>query len=216
MYKTASPTSSTRSTKTPVRGFTLVEVLIAFALASILLTGIMTTFLMMGRTGQLAENYTELEVEARKALETFSRDAREANGVVDGTWGNSTVTFAIPDSSINRTATSYYAKYTFDDVAKTFSRQVLDTSMNTVGNATVLVTNVQHIYNGSTPNPYFRYFKYIGATTGYTSGYQGNYASYTDEVKQIELNFIAQRNASTTVATATDKVLSARFILRNK
>ena len=64
-------------------------------------------------------------------------------------------------------------------------------------------------------NPYIRYFKYVGSTAGYTSGFQTNYASSTAEIKQVELNFIAKRS-STTVATATDKVLSARFILRNR
>jgi Tfp pilus assembly protein PilW len=170
----------------------------------------MTTFLMMGRTGQLAQNYTELEVEARKALETFSRDARMAYGVSSG-WGNSTVTFMIPDSSENRTSISYYARYTFDDTAKTFSRQVLNSSGVAVGNATTLVTKVEHINS----NPYLRYFKYVGATTGYSSGYGTNYAASTTEVKQVELNFIARRT-TTTVSSATDKVLSARFILRNK
>ncbi len=213
MSKMASLTSSTRRTEAAAsnHGFTLVEVLIAFGLSSILLTGIMTTFLMMGRTGKLAENYTELEIEARKALETFSRDARQANGIASG-WGDSTVTFSISDSSSNRTTVAYYVRYSFDDTNKTFSRQVLDTSLNPTGNATTLVTNVTHI---DTSNPYLRYFKYIGSSSGYSSSYTTNYANTTTEIKQVELNFIAQRT-NITVATATDKVLSARFILRNK
>lgn len=210
MEKMASPISSTRRIERSraCRGFTLTEILIAFGLASILMTGVMTTFVMMGRTGYLAQNYTELEVEARKALELFSREARMANGV--SAYSTTSVTFTIPDTTWDRTATAYSVTYYFDLNEKKFIRRGPPVTDPTGASATTtLVTNVLQI--GTTD--YIRYFRYV--TTGYSDGYQANLATTGTEIKQIELNFIAQRTRAT-LATATDKVLSARFILRNK
>lgn len=175
----------------------------------------MTTFLMMGRTGVLAQNYTELETEARKALETFSREARMACDVT--AYGNSTVTLTIPDTTENRTGNatgSYSVTYAFATDASTNAMSFKRTgppitNPSGASSTTRLVTYVQQIGT----QPYIRYFRYDN--TGYQNGYDSNLATSKTEIKQIELNFIAQRT-STTVATATDKVLSARFILRNK
>lgn len=210
----ASPTSSTprtpRAEDRARRGFTLVEVLISAALAAIILTGVMTTFVFMVRTGYLANNYTELEVEARKALELFSREARMANAVTSYT--STSVTFTIPDTTYDRTTTLYSVTYSFDTTAQTFSRTGPPVTNPTGTSATtVLVTNVQQI---NTSTPYIRYFKYV-TSGGYTNGFTSNLAANSTEIKQVELNFIAQRKQSG-AGIATDKVLSARFILRNK
>ena len=75
---------------------------------------------------------------------------------------------------------------------------------------TVLMSGVQQI---SGINP-FNYYRYV-TTGGYVDGFRNNTAANQAEIKQIEINFVAKRT-NTTVATATNKVLSARFILRNK
>jgi Tfp pilus assembly protein PilW len=205
----ASPTFSTPPTeRRRAGGFTLVELLISFGLASVIMAGVMTTFVMMARTGVLAQNYSELEVEARKALELFSREARMANGIT--AYGANSVTFTIPDTTWNRTSNLYSVTYSFDTATKKFTRTGPPITDPTGAAATTtLVTNVLPI--GSTD--FIRYFRYV--TSGYSTGFTSNYATSALEIKQIELNFIAQRT-QTAVATATDKVLSARFILRNK
>lgn len=213
MAKTASPISSTPRTerRRGRRGFTLTEVLISFGISSIILTGVMTTFVMMGRSGALAQNYTELEVEARKALELFSREARMSYIIT--AYDSNSVTFSIPDRTWDRKgggAGAYSATYQFDATSKVMTRTgppIHDPSLPI--EKTVLVKNVTSI--GTTP--FIRYFRYI--TTGYQTGFTSNFATSANEIKQVELNFIAQRNTRT-VATATDKVMSARFILRNK
>lgn len=169
----------------------------------------MTTFLMMGRTGVLAQNYTELEVEARKALEMFSREARMAYGV--SSFGNASVTLQIPDTTENRTGNAtgaYSVTYAFAGTSFTRTGPPITTPTGATSTST-LVSNVKQI--GSTD--FIRYFKYDNS--GYQNGSQSNYATKVAEIKQIELNFIAQRS-NNTVATSTDKVMSARFILRNK
>ncbi|MEO5960972.1 MAG: type II secretion system protein, partial [Opitutaceae bacterium] len=40
------------------RGFTLVEVLIAATISAVVLAGVLTSFLMMGRSGYNASNYS--------------------------------------------------------------------------------------------------------------------------------------------------------------
>jgi hypothetical protein len=62
-------------------------------------------------------------------------------------------------------------------------------------------------------NP-FNYYRYV-TNGGYVDGFATNTAANALEIKQIEINFIAQRK-DVTVTAATNKVLSARFLLRNK
>ncbi|HTJ79574.1 MAG TPA: prepilin-type N-terminal cleavage/methylation domain-containing protein [Rariglobus sp.] len=209
MAKTAYPISSTpRTERSRQRAFTLVELMVSTTLASFLMLGVLSSFLMMGRSGANAQNYTQLESKARRALEYFSREARLAYAITS--YSSTSVTLSIPDTSSSRTAFAYSVTYTFDSTAGTFSRTgpPIDSPAGTSA-TTVLLTGVTQ--NGST-NP-FNYYRYV--TTGYASGFTSNTASNTTEIKQIEINFIL-KSTSTTVTSATNKVLSARFILRNK
>lgn len=212
MAKMASPISSTRHTERRGgrrRGFTLVEVLISASLASALMAGVLSTFLMMGRSGMNMQNYTELEVQGRKALEMFSREVRLAYAV--SAFSSTSVTLAIPDSSTVRNQLSYFVTYAFNSGDKTFTRTGPPlTDPTGTAATTVLITNVNQI---SGVNP-FNYYRFV-TTGGYQNGFTSNTAVNVTEIKQIELNFVAQRS-SQTVVTASDKVLSARFILRNK
>lgn len=63
-------------------GFTLVELMIGASLASFILAGVLSTFLFMGRSGANVNNYNDMEAQARKALEYFAEDTRQASGVV--------------------------------------------------------------------------------------------------------------------------------------
>jgi Tfp pilus assembly protein PilW len=183
--------------------------MISAALASILLAGVLSTFVMMGRTGANMQNYTELEAQARKALELFSREVRLAYAVT--AYSSTSVTLSIPDTSSARNAFAYSVTYTFDSANKKFTRTgpPIDNPAGTSA-STDLITNVQPI-TGVNPLNYYRFV----TGGGYQNGFTSNTAANSTEIKQVELNFVAQRQ-STTVAAATDKVLSARYILRNK
>ena len=70
------------------RAFTLVEVMIATSIGSMLLLGVLTSFLMLGRSGVNAANYATAENKVRRGLEIFSQDVRMAYST---TWPTGTV-----------------------------------------------------------------------------------------------------------------------------
>ena len=55
--------------------FTLVEMMIGTTLGSIILGGVLMTFLTMGRNGYNAANYSMMEAEARRALDLIETAA---------------------------------------------------------------------------------------------------------------------------------------------
>src|SRR5207302_4378509 len=111
----------------------------------------------------------------------------------------------------SRTGAGYSVTYTFDTTNHTFTRNgpPADNPAGTVA-TTTLISNAQQI-SGTNPLNFYRFVTGGGYQTGYTT----NTASNATEIKQIEINFVAQRQNNTLVS-ATDKVLSARFIVRNK
>jgi len=189
--------------------------MIAATLSGAVLAGVLSAFLLIGRTSANASNYSELESQARKALEIVGREARMANSILGSNFSSTSITLGIPDSSSSSSSVAYQVTYTFDSTNKIFTRTGPPlTDPTGASTTTVLVSGVQTIPN-VTP---FRYYRYITGNYDYNNT-SSNLISMPGgnpvEVKQIEINFIAQRT-NTTVATATNKVISARFILRNK
>src|SRR5438309_1691074 len=68
-------------------GFTLAEVMVASTISVFVMAGVLSSFLMMGRSGANAYNYVGMEEDARKGLERFGEDVRMAKNV---TWTSST------------------------------------------------------------------------------------------------------------------------------
>jgi hypothetical protein len=136
---------------------------------------------------------------------------RLAYAVTTGFSGTS-VTLSIPDNTEIRNGTgtgAYTVTYAFDTANSQLTRAVNG------GTASPLVTGIQLI-PGSTD--FFKYYRFLNPENfDLGQGYLYNSAVATNirEIKQIEINFVLLRK-NMTVATATNKVLSARFILRNK
>src|SRR3954469_18335908 len=105
------------------RGFTLVEVMIAASIGTMVIAGVMSTFLMLGRSGANIANYSMMEAQSRRALEEFSQDLRMANAI---TWNSATsITLTIPN---NYTPTSGVVTYSYDSTNETFTRSPKDSS----------------------------------------------------------------------------------------
>jgi Tfp pilus assembly protein PilW len=215
-------TSSIQATKhSKRRAFTLTEVMVAGSISSFILAGVISTFLMMGRTSANVVNYSEMEAKARKSLEYFSREVRLAYAVPS--FSGTSVTLSIPDTvSDNPKGTgtgSYSVTYAFDSTNSLLTRTgpPIDQPTGT-SSTTTLISGVQ-LVPGTTA--IFNYFRYVKPTSypvgqGYVDGFgTANTASLALEIKQIEVSFLLQRK-NVTVATATNKILSARFTLRNK
>jgi Tfp pilus assembly protein PilW len=176
---TPSPTRRPEAFRS-ARGFTLVELLISAGLAGFILTAVLSSFLFLGRSGANIQNYNDMEAQARRALEFFAQDVRQASSI---TWNSTTEVRLIVDSAS--------ITYGYHAASQQFRR-----------NGVALVTGVTAFE-----------FKAFNIT--------GNELSLADlatagrSTKQLQVSLSAART-SRTVATATNTVLSARFILRNK
>ncbi|HRJ46012.1 MAG TPA: prepilin-type N-terminal cleavage/methylation domain-containing protein [Opitutaceae bacterium] len=167
------------------RGFTLVEVLIGATLSSFILAGVLSTFLFLGRSGANMQSYSDMESEARRGLELFAQDVRQASAI---TWNSET--------SITLTVNATAITYSYDSAQRVFFR------------------NGFRLINGVTAGTFsFRAFNVAGVEMPVANAGQRTIANAS--TKQLQLSLQASR-FNTTVVAATNTVLSARFILRNK
>ncbi len=173
-----------------VRGMTLVELMVSSTLAAFILTGVLTMFLFLGRSSANIINYSEMEAEARNGLEYFAQDTRQAADLV---WNSA--------DSITLTVGANAITYAFSSTTGTFTR--------TTGATTV--TLIEGI-NSFT----FSGYKVTGEAVDLSDLSTASHRTAASTVtKQVQLYVLASRQ-STTVTTATNTVLSARYILRNK
>lgn len=176
-------------------GFTLVEMLVATGIAGFVLAGILSAFLMLGRSGYNAANYSTMEAEARRALETFSADARQSKNI---TWLNAnSVTLTVAATTGDVLVTYTWDSSTSGPTAQCFYK--LPGAASSTSPKQILVRGVTDFA--------FRRYKVINGV---------DYTANNDlETKQIQITLRAKRTGYTTVDT-TNAVLSARVILRNK
>lgn len=168
----------------------MVEVMIAATLGTVIIAAVMSTFLMLGRSGANAANYSMMESQARRALEEFSQDVRMASAI---TWtSNTSITLTIPN---NYTPTSGVVTYAYDSTNQIFYRTPKD-STSAAGTRTNLIRNVATF-------SYSRYDRIDNASTADTT------------TKRIQLSMTA-RTTTRTVPGASNIILSASYILRNK
>lgn len=191
-------TTAPRRRPRAARGFTLTEVLVATGLSGIILVGVLGAVLMITRSGYLLHNYIDMERQARNALETFAVDARIAESVV---WQRASdaapltgLTLVNPDGGS--------ATYTYDPAAGTLVRST------PAGAGKTLISGIQSFS--------FTAYKYSDthglATIAPASRTLGDLAQ---ETKMVQLSLSAIRRRST-VVDATNTVVSARFVLRNR
>lgn len=201
MASTTTITRSTRSRPEPGRGgFTLVEILISTTLAGVVLVAVLSAVLMINRSGYLLNNYIEMEKQARNALETFAIDARMTESVTwtrksDGTLIG--ITLTPPDT--NSVTYSYDA-----------SAGVLNRTENATGKTRTLVSGIQSLS--------FTAYKYseasgLAAINPDISVTGDNLLKNDTKMVQISLSAIRRRSS---LADATNNVVSARYVLRNK
>jgi len=193
--------------------FSLVEVMIAAALGAVIFTAVMSTFLMIGRSGAVLSNYISMETQARRALEKFGEDTRMSNGLsswtsISGTNTASSVVLKIPHVSLTDTNVNLVT-YTFNSAGKTFTRTEVDTDSSGTTTSTTtstLLTNVTNL-----------------VFNGWISGSNPNVpAAFSNQVDELQLALALRvqaneyGNSTSAVAAASNFVVSARYIMRNK
>lgn len=188
-------------------GFTLVELMIAATISAAILAGILSTFLFLGRSGANIQNYSDMESQARKALELFAEDTRQASAV---TW--------VTNNQIRLTVNGNPHTYTY--ASGTLSRQTVisGTTTNTVLLTGIIPPVARTDTNATTCTPFFRGYNINGVeftAIQYSAPSAADLAVASSGTKQLQISMEATRNSRTVVA-ATNTVLSARFILRNK
>ena len=171
------------------RAFTLVEVMIASTLGTIVLAGVLSTFLMLGRSGANVANYSMMEAESRRALEELSQDLRMAKEIE---WNSAeSVTLTVPD---NYPSTANQVTYAFDSATKDFYRMP----------GTASATNPRTVLVRSAASCSFARFDR-----------QNNATTNPRAIKRLQLTLVIRRKGQT-VAAASNTIFSASYILRNR
>jgi prepilin-type N-terminal cleavage/methylation domain-containing protein len=180
-------------------GFTLTEVIIATTLSTVVLAGVLSAFLMIGRTGFVASNYSELESQARRGLDVFGSDVRKATDV---RWNSSE---SITLSLATATSATTLVTYAYDHQAGSATYGCF---YRVLGDASSALPRLVLIRNVAAD---FAFQRFKLDRTGETDN-----AAATDlETKQLQVSLRATRTGVTTVA-ANQTALSARYVLRNK
>lgn len=194
-------TISTRRTERPrgPRGFTLVEVMVAAGLSTLVLAGVLSAFLFIGRTGFSASGYSEMEAQVRRGFDTFANDARMASDI---RWnGSQSVTLTLPTvTNATRQVTYAYDPAAAGPTAQCFYRQA--GAADSAAPRRILVRGVAAD---------FSFARYKLAQDGVTD----NAAANDLETKLVQINLRVAR-AGMTVGATTQSARSARYLLRNK
>lgn len=191
-------TTSSTPSKSPrrrSRAFTLVEVMIGAALGSVVLAGVMSTFLMLSRSGIAAVNYTTMDAQSRRALEEFAQDIRMASNV---TWNSTaSITLTVPENYVTADpATTNRVTYAWDNDSASGSYRCFYRLPGGSASKTIYIRNV-------TTFLFARFDRLNGPTASNAS------------TKRIQISMTVTTTARTVVAT-TDQLVSASYILRNK
>lgn len=196
-------------------GFTLVEVMICAGIGSFVMLGLITCFGMIARTGTSLYNYVDMEAQARRGLEKFSEDSRMASTVTtDSTTWPYKVILTVPHvaADIYGNTITYWWDTTTDRTSATYQCFLRTELVRDSTGATASTTTSTVIRNVAT-------FQFDRWQAGGATGVQATSDANTDQL-QIHLTLRKQGNErgslSSSIVAATNLVVSARYILRNK
>ena len=166
--------------------------MIGAALSSVVLAGVLSAFLMLGRSGVNLAGYSVAESEMRRGLEEFSQDVRMASNL---TWNSATsVTLTVPNNYASSTPLPNLVTYAYDSATATFRRRPGDAA-STV-DPTIFIRDVSSFS--------FTRYNRLDAV-----------AASNAETKRIQITLNVRKTGRTLVAANTTLV-SASYTLRNK
>jgi Tfp pilus assembly protein PilW len=186
----------------PPAGFSLTELIIGSSLSVIVLAGVLSAFLMLGRSGMNAANYAMAEAEVRRAIEVFSQDVRMASNITWNSARSVTLTLVAPNPYSGLTPIATEANrvtYAYDSPTKVFYR--LPGSPVSGANRLVLVREVSAL----------TYYRYDRADNPLND----DGVNHDPATKRVLISMNVRRSGQTLVDTNTTMVM-ASYILRNK
>jgi prepilin-type N-terminal cleavage/methylation domain-containing protein len=192
-------TTYTNRNKTSRGGFTLVEVLIASGIGTLVLAGVLGFYLFAGRSFSAMENYVQLDLKSRTALDTMSRDIREANRCSTNGFTSSDLTLLMTDPA---TGQPYTVNYSYNNAAGTVTR----TDTRAGGARTILLLNDCTSFAFS----YFQRNPANGAWAAFP-----NDPGRADECKLVQIDWTCARSVLGTLINS-ESMESARVVIRKK
>ena len=201
------------------QGFTLVELLVATSIATVLIAGMLSSYLFLGRNLVRDTNRQQLEAQSRNMLQAFARDV----GVADRTAGAyNSADDITSDSSWQTMPTSSQAVFRMsapNSGGGTYRYAVIYTYDP---NADTVTRVVASGLNSGTPPSNFNANNLILLT--HASSFSFNYldraantASNQLGIKQIEVaSFTLTNGTATTGTQMTFTGASGRLVLRNQ
>lgn len=168
--------------------------MIGSTIGAFVLLGILTTFLMLGRSGVNLVGYSTMDIQTRRGLEDLAQDLRMASGI---TWNSDTsITLTVPD---NYAGSGNLVTYAWDTTAGSSTYRYFYRVPGAAASASPRTTYIANISS-------FAFSRYDRLN-----------AAATDDAhtKRIQVSLTITTTHSTVVA-ATDTTISASFILRNK
>ncbi len=175
------------------------EVAVTATISTFVLAGVLSAFLLVGRSGLAANRYSALEVQVRHGLDIFGDDARKASDIRWNSPQSITLSVVTPTNA-NILATYAYDAETRSPTHGCFYRLPGDAS--STASRRVLIRDVA-------PDFAFQRFKLEQPNTS------DNTARSDLETKQIQVTLrVAPRGAA--AVSASQSAVSARYILRNK
>ena len=191
----------------PEAGFTLVEVLIAMTLGLIIMSGVMSTFVYLGRSLARLANQQTLEAEGRRTVLLFSQDVHMAQDVTSAS--DTAVTLTVPTSS--GTASVSYTYYGSATTLGGVSIPALS-FVRRVDSGTPFVL-ARDLVNGANAQPLL--IKYYDVTDFEISS--GTVSTRLRSIKKMSLEFSSQTGAAASGArTPVHSVITSLLLLRNK
>ena len=180
----------------PGRGFTLVELMVVLILSGFVLTGVLTTYLQLMRSGTRVTQYAEMSAQVRRGLESVGVDLQNASAI---TWNSaSDITLTVP------TLAGATRDVTYAWTAATQSLFRVPGTDSTVPTGRVYLVNGLPAFADGTAGATFARFDR-----------DGNVALTDLATKRVQITLNTVRSART-AAKSTDTTVSAAFLLRNK
>lgn len=176
------------------RAFTLVELIVSTGLLGMVMVSMVSTFIVFASGSSGVAAYTQMSRQSRKALEYFARDIRSAGDVTSASQY---------DLIIDVPQDDYYdggtVQYTFDEDFGIFSRVVRD-KLDVVSSNEILLDGVEQFT--------FGFFDPLGQPLDHDT------ESLLLSVKSVQVD--AEMLRSISRSEATDYIISARFMMRNR